>query len=156
MSGEASPIQDIVPHLLRRDPVGKQAENYHLHGSSDTIRMRAMTPAPSATVQSDPNVTVTETAVSHQSAASEHGESSVSSVNGNGATAMRRKAHVMYGALLYSMLLSGWNDGTTGPLLPRIQAVYHVCAPCTMGRRRSELIGNFSRSALPSFPLSSC
>ena len=129
MSGDAFPLEDIVPHLLRRDPVGKQAENYHLHGSSDTIRMRATTPAPSTTVQSDPNVTVTENAVPDQSASSEHGESSVLSVDGNAAMSMRRKAHVMYGALLYSMLLSGWNDGTTGPLLPRIQAVYHVCAP---------------------------
>ena len=155
MSGEAFPLEDIVPHLLRRDPVGKQADSYH-HGSSDTIRMRAMTPTPSTAVQSDPNVTVTENAVPDQSASSEHGESSVSSVNGNAATSMRRKAHVMYGALLYSMLLSGWNDGTTGPLLPRIQAVYHVCAPGALYCRRSELIGNISRSALPSFPLSLC
>ena len=54
--------------------------------------MRAMTPAPSTAAESDPNVTVTETAVPNQSASSEHGESSVSSVNGNAATSMRRKA----------------------------------------------------------------
>ena len=40
--------------------------------------------------------------------------------------AMRRQANAMYASMLYTMLLSGWNDGTTGPLLPRIQAVYHV------------------------------
>ncbi|PIL33534.1 MFS general substrate transporter [Ganoderma sinense ZZ0214-1] len=39
---------------------------------------------------------------------------------------MRWQANVMYASMLYTMLLSGWNDGTTGPLLPRIQAVYHV------------------------------
>ncbi|KAI1791193.1 MFS general substrate transporter [Ganoderma leucocontextum] len=37
-----------------------------------------------------------------------------------------RRANVMYASMLYTMLLSGWNDGTTGPLLPRIQAVYHI------------------------------
>ncbi|KZT71856.1 MFS general substrate transporter [Daedalea quercina L-15889] len=26
-----------------------------------------------------------------------------------------------------ALFLAGWNDGTTGPLLPRIQKVYHVC-----------------------------
>ncbi|KAJ8078960.1 hypothetical protein PM082_013244 [Marasmius tenuissimus] len=29
-------------------------------------------------------------------------------------------------ALFWTMFLAGWNDGSTGPLLPRIQAVYHV------------------------------
>lgn len=42
--------------------------------------------------------------------------------------AMRMKGHFMYGSLLGSMFLSGWNDATTGPLLPRIQVVYHVSA----------------------------
>ncbi|KAL0057209.1 hypothetical protein AAF712_016153, partial [Marasmius tenuissimus] len=28
--------------------------------------------------------------------------------------------------LFWTMFLAGWNDGSTGPLLPRIQAVYHV------------------------------
>ena len=37
------------------------------------------------------------------------------------------QAHIMYATLLWTMFLSGWNDGTTGPLLPRIQVVYHVC-----------------------------
>ncbi|KAM5543017.1 hypothetical protein V8D89_003401 [Ganoderma adspersum] len=39
---------------------------------------------------------------------------------------MRRQANIMYASMLYTMLLSGWNDGTTGPLLPRIQLVYHI------------------------------
>ncbi|TFK49165.1 MFS general substrate transporter [Heliocybe sulcata] len=38
----------------------------------------------------------------------------------------RTKAHVQFIALCYSLFLAGWNDGTTGPLLPRIQTVYHV------------------------------
>ena len=41
-------------------------------------------------------------------------------------TPTRLKAHIMYGTLLWTMFLSGWNDATTGPLIPRIQEVYHV------------------------------
>ncbi|KAJ7485282.1 hypothetical protein FB451DRAFT_1229022 [Mycena latifolia] len=29
-------------------------------------------------------------------------------------------------ALYWCMFLAGWNDGTAGPLIPRIQKVYHV------------------------------
>jgi hypothetical protein len=36
-------------------------------------------------------------------------------------------ANLQYASLCWSLFLAGWNDGTTGPLLPRIQEVYHVC-----------------------------
>lgn len=36
---------------------------------------------------------------------------------------------VQFAAVCWCLLLAGWNDGTTGPLLPRIQEVYHVCYP---------------------------
>ncbi|EJF59568.1 MFS general substrate transporter [Dichomitus squalens] len=39
---------------------------------------------------------------------------------------MRRKARIQFATLCWSLFLAGWNDGTTGPLLPRIQTVYHV------------------------------
>lgn len=35
-------------------------------------------------------------------------------------------AHVQYMAVCWAVFLIGWNDGTTGPLLPRIQAYYQV------------------------------
>ncbi|KAG6900372.1 hypothetical protein C0993_011722 [Termitomyces sp. T159_Od127] len=34
-------------------------------------------------------------------------------------------AHIQLVALCMSLFLAGWNDGTTGPLLPRIQSVYN-------------------------------
>lgn len=38
-------------------------------------------------------------------------------------------AAIQYFALCFVFYVAGWNDGTTGPLLPRIQAVYNVsCA----------------------------
>ena len=35
-------------------------------------------------------------------------------------------AKVQFATLCWTLFLAGWNDGTTGPLLPRIQEVYHV------------------------------
>ncbi|KAH9899251.1 MFS general substrate transporter [Cubamyces lactineus] len=40
--------------------------------------------------------------------------------------ASRRKARIQFMTLCWTLFLAGWNDGTTGPLLPRIQSVYHV------------------------------
>ncbi|EIN08470.1 MFS general substrate transporter [Punctularia strigosozonata HHB-11173 SS5] len=34
--------------------------------------------------------------------------------------------HIQLAALCWCLFMAGWNDGTTGPLLPRIQTVYHV------------------------------
>lgn len=40
--------------------------------------------------------------------------------------AQRRKAFMQFAALCCSIFVAGWNDGTLGPLLPRLQEVYHV------------------------------
>ncbi len=41
--------------------------------------------------------------------------------------ASRRLARFQFATLCWTLFLAGWNDGTTGPLLDRIQHVYHVC-----------------------------
>lgn len=41
---------------------------------------------------------------------------------------MQWKVHIQFIAVCWSVLLIGWNDGTTGPLLPQIQNHYHVGA----------------------------
>ncbi|PCH42938.1 MFS general substrate transporter [Wolfiporia cocos MD-104 SS10] len=38
----------------------------------------------------------------------------------------RQKANIQFAAMCFALFLAGWNDGTTGPLLPRIQKVYHI------------------------------
>ena len=53
---------------------------------------------------------------------------------------MRRKALIQFATLCWSIFVVGWNDGTTGPLVPRLQEVYHVCgisAHRCVGRRSS-------------------
>jgi len=39
----------------------------------------------------------------------------------------KRNSMVQFLALCWSIFLLGWNDGSTGPLLPRIQEHYMVC-----------------------------
>ncbi|KAG6377546.1 major facilitator superfamily domain-containing protein [Boletus reticuloceps] len=38
----------------------------------------------------------------------------------------RLRARLQFATLCWTLYLAGWNDGTTGPLLPRIQEVYNV------------------------------
>lgn len=40
---------------------------------------------------------------------------------------LNRKLQIHFATMCSALFLAGWNDGTTGPLLPRIQEVYHVC-----------------------------
>lgn len=39
---------------------------------------------------------------------------------------VRLTAWLQFSALCFTLFIAGWNDGTTGPLLPRIQSNYHV------------------------------
>ena len=38
----------------------------------------------------------------------------------------KREEYIQFASLCFCLFLAGWNDGTTGPLLPRIQSNYHV------------------------------
>lgn len=40
--------------------------------------------------------------------------------------AQRFRARIQFATLCWTLYLAGWNDATTGPLLPRIQKVYNV------------------------------
>ncbi|KAK7039480.1 MFS domain-containing protein [Favolaschia claudopus] len=67
------------------------------------------------------------------------GETSVTSLNVNDnretsdsqvvsriGNASRVRARVQLAALFFTMFLAGWNDGSNGPLIPRMQKVYNV------------------------------
>ena len=38
----------------------------------------------------------------------------------------RKLLEIQYGCLCLALFLAGWNDGTNGPLIPRIQRYYNV------------------------------
>ena len=40
-----------------------------------------------------------------------------------------KTAQIQFITLCWTLFLAGWNDSSTGPLLPRIQEVYHVSTP---------------------------
>lgn len=42
-------------------------------------------------------------------------------------------ASLQYATLCFTLFLAGWNDGTTGPLLPRMQEHYHVRTHTLLG-----------------------
>jgi hypothetical protein len=67
--------------------------------------------------------------------ASDFRAASISSSDLKGGTKRQRLlAKVQFATVCFTMYLAGWNDGTTGPLLPRIQEVYHVGGfdPCSI------------------------
>lgn len=52
------------------------------------------------------------------------------SISQTDARMLRRKTNIHFAAMCWSLFMAGWNDGTTGPLLPRMQEVYHVRNHC--------------------------
>lgn len=44
-----------------------------------------------------------------------------------------RTGRLQFFALCWCLFICGWNDGTTGPLLPRIREVYDVKRCCRVG-----------------------
>ena len=41
-------------------------------------------------------------------------------------SSLRFRERIQFFALCWTLFLAGWSDSSTGPLLPRIQNVYHV------------------------------
>lgn len=39
---------------------------------------------------------------------------------------IKSKANIQFATMCGALFLAGWNDGSTGPLLPRMQSNYHV------------------------------
>ena len=48
------------------------------------------------------------------------------SIPSSASKGVRLRANIQLVALCFSVFLLGWNDGPTGPLLPRFQSFYHV------------------------------
>lgn len=67
------------------------------------------------------NVTTTEAQLAKESGSAAVSQSEVDP------RLLDRKLQIHFATMCFALFLAGWNDGTTGPLLPRIQEVYHVC-----------------------------
>lgn len=61
-------------------------------------------------------------------------------------------ARIQFITLSWTLFLAGWNDGSTGPLLPRIQEVYHVSS-AEMSSWKTDYSFNSYRSASWLYPL---
>ena len=56
-------------------------------------------------------------------------DSTVPAISAAQKAVYRRKFLISFATLCYAFFLNGWNDGTTGPLLPRFQLYYGVRPP---------------------------
>ena len=56
-------------------------------------------------------------------------ESSAPVISAEQKALYRRRSRLHFAALCWSFFLEGWNDGSTGPLLPTIQKHYNVSLP---------------------------
>lgn len=59
---------------------------------------------------------------------SESGLSQTEVTSGFKTAGQKKLANVQFVSLCWTLFLIGWNDASTGPLLPRIGQVYHVCS----------------------------
>lgn len=53
-------------------------------------------------------------------------EQDVSQANKSESSKVTFRARIQFASLCWTLFLAGWSDGSMGPLLPRIQSVYHV------------------------------
>jgi hypothetical protein len=67
--------------------------------------------------------------------------------------AQRRTAALQFGAVCFCFFVSGWNDGSTGPLVPTVQRYYDVSSPSTLYDKQPTDLTD--RLAMRSFPSSS-
>ena len=56
----------------------------------------------------------------------EQGVPPMQDVTSQSASRHELRTNIHFTTLCFCLFLVGWNDGTVGPLLPRIQGVYHV------------------------------
>jgi hypothetical protein len=64
----------------------------------------------------------------------------------------KRVARAQFLALCWALFVVGWTDGSTGPLLPRIQTFYNVSYPTGYSFGRSFLTHGFCRWASEQCP----
>ncbi|KAJ7778298.1 hypothetical protein B0H16DRAFT_1502951 [Mycena metata] len=110
MSMELSPpaIGGIRPAAPATEPVKTLGFDPSIPATdNELIMMNNLNPSPSASAVN----------------ALENNDSASSS---NNSSAQILRARLQLSAICWSLFLAGWNDGTSGPLIPRMQNVYHA------------------------------
>ncbi|PBL00129.1 MFS general substrate transporter [Armillaria gallica] len=102
------------PSVLRND------------STADTITLKDLVPEQSLPVLEDAHLksriaTVTSTGVAIPTV---HHRAQI--VESERSKSYQRQANLQFAALCWCFFLEGWNDGTTGPLIPVIQESYHI------------------------------
>ncbi|PPQ80104.1 hypothetical protein CVT25_001472 [Psilocybe cyanescens] len=64
-----------------------------------------------------------------------------------------RAGRIQFLALCWSLFMIGWNDGSIGPLLPRIMQVYDVCSFLCLNGSILQSVAFINQSLALSFPL---
>ncbi|KAI8976673.1 MFS general substrate transporter [Trametes punicea] len=96
-------------------PAEKRAVNVNFRGDVMLTRDDDVEIAPSFPSSLAPSIRVEEDA-----------DSTAPALSPAQKAVYRRKNAIHFLTLCFTILLNGWNDGTTGPLLPRIQSYYHL------------------------------
>lgn len=98
-------IRAAIPSLVNAaDPRQRDSENRNVGEDIELAELARTSPQATATAE-DPDLPIANE-ISHISS--------------------KWAARIQFAAVCWAVLLIGWNDGTTGPLLPRIQSHYHV------------------------------
>lgn len=119
---ELHPLPGCFTERARRPSVVRN------DSTADTITLGALAPEQSLTVLEDVHLksrSVTETNTKVVVPATHHRAPAVES-EGSLSKSYRREANLQLAAVCWSFFLGGWNDGTTGPLVPVIQESYHI------------------------------
>ncbi|KAK0234023.1 MFS transporter [Armillaria fumosa] len=119
---ELHPLPECFTERARRPSVVRN------DSTADTITFNDLVPEQSLTVLEDVHLKshiVTETSTEVVIPPIHHRAQTVES-EGSRSQSYRRQANLQFAAVCWSFFLGGWNDGTTGPLIPVIQESYHI------------------------------
>ncbi|KAI0760128.1 MFS general substrate transporter [Fomes fomentarius] len=109
---------DQIRH--RADPIRVQSVK-----DSDTIELTAIRKNAVAAA-STALVADVETGAGSRAASIHSNEGNETTADAGRTTEQRRKSLIHFAALCWCLLVNGWNDATTGPMIPRVQERYGV------------------------------
>jgi hypothetical protein len=112
MTTEGATSADVLSPPVELETLPRAAEPYH--GSPKNISQTTLSKMSTAVPRSGIEVSNREEGglASHQRAKPSKEQA--------------LQARLQFASCCLALFLAGWNDGTTGPLLPRIQEVYNV------------------------------